>query len=66
MKKIVYGTDVVFDYAVLMTDILGKSKKARYMRAFLRFIGVHFGTLRCYMRYINGLDRYIYRSKATV
>ena len=27
--EIVYGTDVVFDYAVLMTDILGKSKKAR-------------------------------------
>lgn len=29
MNEIVYGTDVVFDYAILMTDILGKSKKAR-------------------------------------
>ena len=65
MKEIVYGTDVVFDYAVLITDILGKSKKARGMRAFLRFIRVRFGTLWRFIRYINGLYRYIYRSKAT-
>lgn len=55
MNEIVYGTDVVFDYAVLMTDILGKSKKARYMRAFLLFNW-----------YINRRYRCIYRSKATV